>query len=70
MGGLPKAMGRSTFLVVVVVDRLSKAAHFIPLCLPYTERGIVEVSLTEVVRLYAFPSSIISDKDRAFMSIF
>ena len=68
IGGLPKANGLDTILVVV--DRLTKYAHFIGLSHPYTAKEVVVVFVRKVVRLHGFPMSIVSYRDRLFMSIF
>ncbi|CAJ2663964.1 unnamed protein product [Trifolium pratense] len=66
--GLPKSKGYEAILVVV--DRLSKYVHFIPLKHPYTAKIIAEVFVREVVRLHGIPLSIVSDRDSVFMSSF
>ncbi|GAU27744.1 hypothetical protein TSUD_215550 [Trifolium subterraneum] len=66
--GLPKSKGYEAILVVV--DRLSKYVHFIPLKHPYTARVVAEVFVREVVRLHGIPLSIISDRNRIFVSNF
>ncbi|KAK2417448.1 hypothetical protein QL285_039746 [Trifolium repens] len=66
--GLPKSKGFEAILVVV--DRLSKYAHFVPLKHPYTARVIAEIFVKEVVRLHGVPLSIVSDRDPLFMSGF
>ncbi|GAU37691.1 hypothetical protein TSUD_164940 [Trifolium subterraneum] len=66
--GLPKSRGYEAILVVV--DRLSKYSHFIPLKHPYTARSIADVFCKEIVRLHGIPLSIVSDRDPIFMSSF
>ncbi|KAK2389125.1 hypothetical protein QL285_062745 [Trifolium repens] len=66
--GLPKSRGYEALLVVV--DRLSKYAHFIPLKHPYTARSIAETFCKEIIRLHGIPLTIVSDRDPIFMSSF
>lgn len=66
--GLPKSKGFEA--VFVVVDRLSKYSHFIPLKNPYSARTLAEIFTKEVVRLHGVPLSIISDRDPIFVSNF
>lgn len=56
--------------IMVVVDRLTKYNHFVPLKHPYTDRGIAESFVREVVRFHGLPNSIVSDRDSIFMSGF
>lgn len=66
--GLPKVQGVDT--VMVVMDSLTKYAHFLPISHPYTVKEIAELFIQEVVRLHGFPSSIVSDRDKVFLSNF
>lgn len=68
VGGLPKALGVDP--IFVVVDRLSKYAHFFTLAHPYSAKEVAVVFLKEVVKLHGFPKSIVSDRDRVFTSAF
>lgn len=54
----------------MVVDRLSKYGHFLALKHHYTAPQVVELFLREVVRIHGFPSTIISNKDKVFLSLF
>jgi hypothetical protein len=65
---LPKVGGKS--IILTVVDRLSKYAHFIPLGHPYTAELVARVFFSEVVRLHGIPVSIVSDRDPVFTSAF
>ena len=66
--GLPRAQGKDT--IMVVVDCLMKFAHFIPLGHPFTGKEVAQCFVEKVVRLHGFPSSIVSDRDRLFLSSF
>lgn len=55
---------------LVVVDRLTKYAHLVGLKHSSDAFKVAAVFIKEVVRLYVFPTSIISDLDRIFLSTF
>ena len=67
--GLPVA-GRKFDSVWVVVDRLTKSAHFLPVRTDYSLDKLVELYIREIVRLHGIPISIISDIDLRFTSRF
>nr|GEZ30413.1 reverse transcriptase domain-containing protein [Tanacetum cinerariifolium] len=52
-------------VIFVVVDRLSKYAHFIPLIHPFTAFYMAQAFLDNVYKLYGLPSIIIIDMDKS-----
>jgi hypothetical protein len=60
----PKFDGKDTILVVV--DKLIKYAHFIPLSHLFTTNNIVQTFLDNVFKLHGLPLAIITDRDRIF----
>jgi len=66
--GLPSSHGYSC--IMVVVDRLSKYAHLIPLKHPYTAITVVKAFISNIVRLHGIPTFIVSDRDKVFLSTF
>lgn len=63
--GLPKVAHKS--VILTVVDRFSKYAHFVTLSHPFTVQSVAQVFLHG---LHGFPESIVSDRDKIFMSQF
>jgi hypothetical protein len=56
--------------VLVVVDRLSKHAHFLPTRRTATAREVAHLFFREVFRHHGLPESIITDRDTRFLSDF
>ena len=56
--------------IVVVVDKLTKASHFILVKSTYKVDAIVNIFMKEIFRLHGFPKAIISDRDTKFTSNF
>ena len=67
--GLPRT--QSGFDAIwVIVDRLTKSAHFLPIRATYSLEKLARLYLQEIVRLDGVPISIISDRDPRFTSRF
>ncbi|GKE02245.1 retrotransposon-related protein, partial [Tanacetum coccineum] len=66
--GLPMSNGKT--VIMVIVDRLSKYAHFIPMSHPYSATQVAQVFLDNVYKLHGLPKTIISDRDKVFTSLF
>ncbi|KAI5324066.1 hypothetical protein L3X38_033139 [Prunus dulcis] len=56
--------------VWVIVDRLTKSAHFLPVRANYTLNKLAQLFIDEIVRLHGVPVSITSDRDPRFTSRF
>lgn len=66
--GLPSS-NRYT-MAMVIVDGLSKYAHFIAFRHPFTAFTIAKAIIANVVRLNGVPTTIVSDHDKLFLSHF
>ena len=66
---LPK-VARNFDSIFVVVDWLTKVAHFIPTQTTASASDIAQLFVKEIVRLHGVPARIISDRDAKFTSKF
>jgi hypothetical protein len=66
--GLPNSRGKST--IFVVVDRLSKYAHFTTINHPYMAVSVCQVFFENIFKLHGMPKSIVCDRDSTFTSQF
>jgi len=67
--GLPRSP-RENNAIWVIVDRLTKSAHFIPFRVRQTTKALAKKYMQEIVRLHGVPVSIVSDRDTRFVSRF
>ena len=54
--------------IMVVVDNLTKVAHFVPVKLTHKAANIVDVYMKEITRLHGIPKTIVSSGDPKFTS--
>jgi transposase InsO family protein len=67
--GLPLTSHRHNS-ILVIVDKLTKSAHFIPVRDTYDVTYVARVFISKVIRLQGIPKKIISDRDSRFTSRF
>jgi hypothetical protein len=67
--GLPKNQKHNDS-IMVVIDKLIKSAHFIPVKSTYKDIKIAEILMEEIFRLHGIPKMVISDRDVKFTSTF
>lgn len=54
--------------IMVVVDKLSKYAHFVPLAHPLTAYKVALSYMDNIFKLHGLPEAIVSDRDKVFTS--
>jgi len=67
--GLPKSV-KNHDAIWVIVDRLTKSAHFLPIRMTLNIDQLAQLYVKEIVRLHGVPTSIVSDRDPRFISRF
>jgi hypothetical protein len=65
--GLPRT-NKQHDSIMVVVDKLTKVAHFLPVKTTHTVANIAEIFMKEIARLHGIPRIIVSDRDTKFTS--
>ena len=55
---------------MVVVNKLSKATHFIPIKYTYKVVNIADIFMKDIFRLHGVPEVIVSDRDTKFTENF
>ncbi|KAG1940254.1 retrotransposable element, partial [Pimephales promelas] len=66
--GLPASAGKT--VILTVIDRFSKAAHFIPLAKLPSAKETAQVIVENVFRIHGLPTDIVSDRGPQFTSQF
>ncbi|GJR11539.1 putative reverse transcriptase domain-containing protein [Tanacetum coccineum] len=67
--GLPRTK-RKNDAIWVVVDFLTKSAHFLPIQKDFSVSRLAEIFQQEIIRLHGTPAEIVSDRDPRFTSRF
>jgi len=65
---LPPSQGFTA--IMVIVDRLSKFGHFIPMRYDFNSKQVADAFINNVVKLHGISKSIVSDRDKVFISSF
>jgi hypothetical protein len=65
--GLPNTSMRHDS-IWIIIDRLTKTAHFLPVHTTYNVKKYAEIYLDQIVRLHGIPKMIISDRGAQFVA--
>lgn len=65
---LPSSQGKT--VIFVVVDRLSKYGHFVPMSHPYNAQQVAHVFMDNIYKLHGLPKTFVSDRAKVFLSQF
>ena len=69
VSGLPRSP-KGHDAIWVIVDRMTKSAHFLPIWMNYSLDQLAQLYVDEIVRLHGVPACIVSDRDPRFTSHF
>lgn len=64
--GLPYSGGKNS--VMVIIDQLSKYAHFFPLSHPYSAKIVADKFVDGIVKYHGMPKSTVGDRGPIFIS--
>jgi hypothetical protein len=67
--GLPRT-SRGYNSICVIIDRLTKSAHFIPVSTTHRARQYAELYISHIVHYHSIPRTIISDRGSIFVARF
>jgi transposase InsO family protein len=67
--GLPRTQ-KGYDLIWIIVDRLTKVAHFLPVRTTYSSARLAELYMERIVSLHRVPKKIVSDRGTHFTSHF
>jgi hypothetical protein len=67
--GLPRS-NRGHDSIWVIVDRLTKVVHFIPVKTTHNDRKLADLYISRIVSLHGVPKAIVSDRGTQFTSHF
>jgi hypothetical protein len=65
--GLPRT-NKKHDSIMVVVDKITKSTHFIPLKTTHKEANVVDIYMREVAQFHGIPKTIVSDTNPNFTS--
>jgi hypothetical protein len=68
--GFYSGVTRTRDSIWVIVDRLTKVAHFIPVKTTYSGAKLAELYISKIVCLHGVPKKIVSDRGTQFTSRF
>ena len=66
--GLPKSGGKS--VIMVVIDRLTKYAHFCALSHPFKASAVSTAFMETILKIHGNPKIIVRDRDPIFTGNF